>query len=387
MAISKTNEIDPAEAAPFNACTCTSTVNAGDLIVALHEVGATMPDAQITGLTMSDNVNSGGYTRVGQQVFSDNNEVDTLFYKVANASGTPTLSTSTINAAYTGKISCLTFTGFAGTPFLDSVLGNPQATQAAGATSVTAFSGFSTLRPNSVAICQFFTRGTFFSPVPTGWTFGQSQFYVYKIAAALNTSLQVTGTYSGTTTGSGAMFMLADFFDATLGPLVGQTTPTNISPSANVGNSFFWQNFTAYQSGTATTLNVAVQNPETSTILYLGIYNSGGTLLASGSVAPTAGVMTVSIPNTPIVYGQTYSLAWSADHGLLLCTNQNGSSISNTTTVTGAPPASLPASNNNPSYGSFSIYASGVLATPAAGVPVGGPARTQYHWRSSGGGS
>ena len=216
MAITKTNQIDPAEhTAPFNACTCTSTVNVGDLLVALVEFNGNSGATEVLNMTVSDNVNTGNYTKIGQAPLPANGSTDilTLYYMVANASGTPSLTTSTLTGGEFGKISCLSFTGFAGTPTLDVNIGAPQVTQASGNTSVDVFVGTKTSNSVGVAICQLFIQGTFFQPVPSGWSFGQSQFYVYKIYSSFGTSLEVNGTYNGTNTAPGSIFMLANIVD------------------------------------------------------------------------------------------------------------------------------------------------------------------------------
>ena len=225
MAITKTNDIHPAEqAAPFKPCTCTSTVSVGDLLVALVEFNGNSGATEVINMTVSDDTNTGNYTRIGQAPLPANGSTDilTLYYMVANATGTPTLSTSTLTGGEFGKVACLSFTGFTGTPTLDTNIGAQQVTQAGGNTSADVFIGTTTNSAPSVAICQIYINGTFFQPVPTGWSFGQSQFYIYKICSSIGTSLEVNGTYSGTNTTPGSIFLLANIYDSTGDTLTGQ---------------------------------------------------------------------------------------------------------------------------------------------------------------------
>ena len=235
MAITRVNQINPTEHLwPFNACTCTTTVNVGDLIVALVEFNGNSGDTNVINLSVSDNVNSGNYSRIGQAPLPASGATDiiTTFYKVANAAGTPSLVTSTLSStANFGKISCLTFTGFTGTPTLDTILGVSQII-VAPSSSVDVFAGITTLQPNSVAICQLFVQGSFLQPVPAGWTFGQAQFYLYKICPSAGTSLEVSGPYNGTSTNPGAIYMLSNIYDAPNVPPLGVTY---LSASPGIG--------------------------------------------------------------------------------------------------------------------------------------------------------
>jgi hypothetical protein len=93
--------------------------------------------------TLSDSVNAGNYTFIGAFFDATNHFLIAHYYKIANATGTPTISTGSVAAVGSGaggKVAAARYTGFVGTPTLDAscVLGaNGTGTAIAGPALVT----------------------------------------------------------------------------------------------------------------------------------------------------------------------------------------------------------------------------------------------------------
>ena len=199
-------------------------------------------------------------------------------------------------------------------------------------------------------------------------------------------SAQPAGAYIGTFgQGGGDRYInfAVAYNNAVAVPLVGQPVPTSGGSASGIATgNVAWRQFTAYASGTATSLNAYVNNIETATTLYLGLYDVNGNLLQSGHVAIATGLNTVSIPNQAIAYQGVYNIAWQADASIVLADDGTNFRTAFTAQTFGSMPATIPvAGGSTGGTGIPSLYALGNLAAGAAGKPLGGPSRVQWHWR------
>ena len=112
---------------------------------------------------VADNVSSGAYTLLGQQYDSVSHIQNDTYWKIANATGTPTV-TLTAPSGYC-SLSLLQVIGFTGTPTADSAIANT----AAGSTATVAINATST-QNNEIMIANAFSLGGYFSATPTGWS-------------------------------------------------------------------------------------------------------------------------------------------------------------------------------------------------------------------------
>src|SRR5689334_11024919 len=92
--------------------------------------------------------------------------------------------------------------------------------------------------------------------------------------------------------------------------LVGVNTPTTGATSASFssGNAYGGQDSfnVASATGIVTSLNIYINAASgTATLIYLGLYDSGGNLLCGGSASLTTGLNTISIGGGPTVNSGT----------------------------------------------------------------------------------
>jgi len=195
---------------------------------------------------------------------------------------------------------------------------------------------------------------------------------------------------SGTVFGTGANGIIVITYTpaAASVPLVGQTTPTGSGGGGGAsGNLFFYRNsgFVAYASGTATAINMYVVAKGTAANLLLGLYDLNGNLLGGGSVAIANGLNTVALSNVPIVYGRKYYPVWQADASITPADDNPGGFFKLglfANTFGGGLPSTIDlVSSGSVAGGVPSIYITGPAAPGASGTPLGGPARSQKHWR------
>jgi hypothetical protein len=98
----------------------TNACAAGDLI---HAVVQLLNATTNAPPTLSDNVNTGNYTFIGTFFDVTNSFLLAHYYKVANATGTPTIATGSVAGAGSGaggKVAASRYTGFVGVPTLDA---------------------------------------------------------------------------------------------------------------------------------------------------------------------------------------------------------------------------------------------------------------------------
>jgi len=92
--------------------------------------------------------------------------------------------------------------------------------------------------------------------------------------------------------------------------------------------------------------------------------------------------MVFELGSSPIVYGQQFALAWQANSSVGLADDGTAFKTNFTTNTFGTMPSTISIhSGSTGGTGIISIYASGSLSAGAAGKPIGGPARTQMHYR------
>lgn len=178
----------------------TSACAAGDL---MHAVVSLLNATTNAPPTLSDNVNTGNYTLIGTFFDVTNSFLLAHYYKVANASGTPTVATGSVagaGAGAGGKVAAARYTGFVGTPTLD-----PSCVLSAGGTG-TAIAGpaLTTTKTPELLVGAACAESNTTASV-NNWTQNAAAangqcFYSYKVeTGAIGTSDQWTYTSSAST--------------------------------------------------------------------------------------------------------------------------------------------------------------------------------------------
>lgn len=320
-------------------------------------------------LSITDNVGN-TYTKVATFATSINGAA--IYWAIAQSTSPPTV-TIAMNGTRAWKMEVTTLQGFQGTPTLDFGGTNTFAQQwtSASGTSVD-FSPITSSFNNEILFMSCDSDYDL-QAYPTGWNTTAAPPYNYDSFYQICNSAGTSADFVGTIPSSGAFYgLLVGVYDfVATDVLVGQTTPTTGGNQANIGQNLQWQTFTASASGNATSLCIYLQNVNLATTLWLGVYNSAGNLLGSGSLTPLAGLNQVSLASAvPIVKGQQYSLAWITDasNHYVVVANDNGTTPvwyeSSNATSGQPPPGTLPASIAH-NDGSVTIFALGGLGLSA----------------------
>jgi hypothetical protein len=149
-------------------------------------------------VTMTDNVNSGSYAATGAEFYdSTNTVVINWYWKVADATGTPTISISTTGGT-PNKITAVVISGFVGTPTIDSAARSTFSATTAATTLVCS------PIPATTATNEIYLMG---AAVPAGsywnsssnpsWT-AFEQFDSYAIGTSSGTNFSTTITWGAT---------------------------------------------------------------------------------------------------------------------------------------------------------------------------------------------
>lgn len=160
-----------------------STVAAGSVIAV-----STQNSASCSGVTVSDNVNSGDYSVLAS--FSGNQPC--FFWIVANATGTPTITVS--SGSSTIAATAIQVTGFVGTPTADSVLTQTYS----GTGSTLTASPITSTYNNEILLLNPSYYGANGSAAPSGWTLAGGQSYCSpgSAAYAIEATAGTTDNYS-----------------------------------------------------------------------------------------------------------------------------------------------------------------------------------------------
>lgn len=204
MAITKVDGVSGSGGNPPTATAFSGACSIGDLLIATVW-GASGPNT----FTVADTVNSGNYTSLMKVEDGTNSLYLYMFWKVANAAGTPTVSTTGMSNF--GQIDVARFNGFVGTPTVDSALTNTTFT---GSTTAVSMSPIVNNFANEVVLVGW-DSGSFFTSSPSTYSIlaGSSKFGWY----AIQTSASVSNTYSGTQNAAVAWDgMVSGIYDAPL---------------------------------------------------------------------------------------------------------------------------------------------------------------------------
>jgi hypothetical protein len=272
--------------------TMSGSVASGTVVV----VGVVSAGAACSGWTVSDTINTGNYTLLSSTTGA------CFFWKIANATGTPTLSIGGSGGSYL-NLTAAQLTGWVGTPTADATLANPfTATSATiGASPVT------TTHNNEFLLATAYYPTTYATGTPSGWT--------------------VLGG------GGLCSSCVAYAFEATSG------TTDNFSQTLNA--SVTWNAITAgiYDSASSTTgVTVVVNQVPVSQWIYMGASAAlprfpGG--LYKIACDATAGAVTATLP-TAVGNYSTYELL-KVDAGGNACKFATTASQ----TINGSTPASI----------------------------------------------
>lgn len=201
MAITLIEGVGGSGGSPPSAAVFTNSIPSGDLIVACVELAGNpnFPSApNAASVVVSDNVNTGNYTNLG--FYFDATNWVSIYWKIANATGTPSL-TCTMNNATFGFIDAGHFNGFAGTPTADASLD-----VTGTATTGTAFSisPIVTNFNNELLLISDYLGGAGFTAPPAGWTaihVGARSWYAVETSSGTTNNASATITASTAWTG------------------------------------------------------------------------------------------------------------------------------------------------------------------------------------------
>lgn len=168
--------------------TFTTSQAVGNVIECAAEVTG---GATTSGLTVSDSLNGSYGSAIATALDTTNSVAYAHFWKVVTTSGTPTVTVTMSGRFIVAQ--CNAYTGFVGTPTVDSAM-----TQIWGpfaATTSFSFSPIVTAQNNEI-LSMFVGSGSFInSGTPTGWNAsGGNWAGNYKIAASSGTSATFAGT-------------------------------------------------------------------------------------------------------------------------------------------------------------------------------------------------
>jgi hypothetical protein len=167
----------------------THTVQKGDVIIAVT-AGWTNDSTNVFPITVSDNVNSGDYTLINSQFVYPQlaGYFGAVWYKVANASGVPTVTFST-SSGWGSTFGCvISISGWSGTPSVDN--GASTSSDDTSGTSTIQGGNVSSGYDNEVLLAAPWNQN-FINSVPAGWTqFGGGStdtcYYAVKATAGAN---------------------------------------------------------------------------------------------------------------------------------------------------------------------------------------------------------
>jgi hypothetical protein len=201
--------------------TFTSSVASGTVIVVQMWITGLSTNNPGT-ITVTDNVNTGAYTQIGATYFDSYSEnYLAQFYKVANATGTPTVSVSYANPNTETDMIVSQVTGWAGTPTVDPSAYQTANGGSAGGTAVVV--DVSTAHANEILYATL-NDSSYDSAYPSGWTnMFSGRFFNAIVASPAANNLSATLGAS-----SNWAIMTGGLYDATgtPAPLAGSASDT-----------------------------------------------------------------------------------------------------------------------------------------------------------------
>lgn len=188
MAIMLTEGVLGGSGDPPNPTAFTNPVAKGDVIVcAVFCVG----NGEMGPITVADSVNSGNYTQLVDLEDGTNSSTAALYYIVANANGTPTVTATCTNPQYSG-ICIAHFTGITGTVTSDA----GAITQQHGNGTAVADTPVTNAKANEILVCSF-GSAVGWSSAPATWagvgsTTQTGMYYAIVASASQNTPFSGT---------------------------------------------------------------------------------------------------------------------------------------------------------------------------------------------------
>lgn len=219
------SDVNGSGGGPLPSVTSAVAVSPGELIVCF--VFVNYYPTVVSSVVVTDSVNSGNYTMIGNWQSTTNHEgYYGIFFMVCNASGTPTVSCSSFSASYDGSLKLSVFNGFAGTPTIDvnfGVAGGYTGTSSPLANSGNIVTGYA----NELCLAIANSNGTLAGGNLTNWTeFSGAASCHYSINATSGTNVN----YSQTITGSPTWWGL--FVGAVYDPGASSTYPLPFTQTA-----------------------------------------------------------------------------------------------------------------------------------------------------------
>ncbi len=187
-----------------------TAVSIGDVLIGVvHSESGSSPGT----VTVSDNVNSGNYSPLNSYLDSGTSSWIGIFFKVANASGTPTVSVAESNNLF-GKMNILRFNGFVGTPTADATMDATGpftgATTAVSCSPITTNFNIELLITGNVR-----SSGSYTSANITGWTAFDGATFGSDVYYAVEATSGTTNNFAGTLGSAGAwQSVFAGIYDA-----------------------------------------------------------------------------------------------------------------------------------------------------------------------------
>ena len=183
MAITLSEGVLGGSGYPPNPTAFTNPVPVGDVIVCgIYCVG----NGTLGTLTVNDSVNAGNYTQLVNYQDATNGSTAALFYIVANALGTPTVTATCSTTEYSG-ICIGHFAGFTGTVTSDT----GAITQAGGNSATVTDSPVTNAKANELIVCTA-SLGVGWATAPSTWagvgsTTQTGMYYAVVATASQNT--------------------------------------------------------------------------------------------------------------------------------------------------------------------------------------------------------
>lgn len=227
MALSRTNAVATASNITSGSLPAfTTTVNVGDIIVAC----GVWRDTSLS-YGFSDNVNSGAYTAIPNfPITYANSWICGIYYKVANASGTPTITPSAYGVNGVWAIGA-SYSGFPATP---TIVANDQAFNSAASGTALSAGPFSASTSNQVAMC-FESSNSSVTSDSMGAIFGTPRIVATGAQLRMWDSLGTTpgGITSGTSVSASGTLTGSSGWGVTI---------IGISPTVSVNSILAWIN-------------------------------------------------------------------------------------------------------------------------------------------------
>lgn len=200
MAITKQDRVLGTSAFPPAATAFNTPCSIGDVLICMIELNSSSSPGTTT---VSDNVNSGNYTLLNFHLDTGSASSFGIYFKVANAAGTPTVSASLASSQF-GALEISRFNGFVGTPTPDATINASGPFVATGTTAISCSPITTNFNNELLLTCQGFNpTNTYTTPTISGWTaldggtFGSPSYYAVEVSSG--TTNNFVGTYGAST--------------------------------------------------------------------------------------------------------------------------------------------------------------------------------------------